>query len=131
MASHATAGNHAFAREFNELVPDTWSIINDQVRIFSSAFDKRMFTLIRLCCLPRHRAWWFDTSVAALQDAVVRSGKFVIMYKRPGHRVIINATGDLIVRPSYVESSVRQRPGEQLTVTLALPLTLPCDDAAV
>ena len=47
-----------------------------------------------------------------LQDAVVRSGKFVILYKRPGHRVLINAAGDLIVRPSYVESSVRQRPGE-------------------
>ena len=27
----ASAGNHAFAREFNDLVPDTWSIINDQV----------------------------------------------------------------------------------------------------
>lgn len=24
-------GNHAFAREYNALVPDTWSIINDQV----------------------------------------------------------------------------------------------------
>jgi hypothetical protein len=25
-------GNHAFAREYNEAVPDTWGIINDQVR---------------------------------------------------------------------------------------------------
>ncbi len=25
-------GNHAFAREYNAAVPDTWSIINDQVR---------------------------------------------------------------------------------------------------
>jgi len=24
-------GNHAFAREYNAMVPDTWSIINDQV----------------------------------------------------------------------------------------------------
>ena len=24
-------GNHAFAREYNTMVPDTWSIINDQV----------------------------------------------------------------------------------------------------
>ena len=24
-------GNHAFAREYNEAVPDTWGIINDQV----------------------------------------------------------------------------------------------------
>ena len=25
-------GNHAFAREYNAAVPDTWSIINDQVQ---------------------------------------------------------------------------------------------------
>jgi hypothetical protein len=25
-------GNHAFARDYNHVVPDTWSIINDQVR---------------------------------------------------------------------------------------------------
>lgn len=24
-------GNHAFARDYNSVVPDTWSIINDQV----------------------------------------------------------------------------------------------------
>lgn len=24
-------GNHAFAREYNRMVPDTWSVINDQV----------------------------------------------------------------------------------------------------
>ena len=45
---------------------------------------------------------------------MVRSGKFIILYKRPGHRVLINASGDLIVRPSYVEASVRQRPGDAL-----------------
>ena len=26
-------GNHAFARDYNHMVPDTWSIINDQVQI--------------------------------------------------------------------------------------------------
>ena len=26
-------GNHAFARDYNHMVPDTWSIINDQVEI--------------------------------------------------------------------------------------------------
>ena len=25
-------GNHAFAREYDDLVPDTWGIINDQAR---------------------------------------------------------------------------------------------------
>lgn len=24
-------GNHAFARDYNSVVPDTWSVINDQV----------------------------------------------------------------------------------------------------
>ena len=40
------AGNHAFAAEYNQLVPDTWHVINDQVgtgelplpRASSSAF---------------------------------------------------------------------------------------------
>ena len=26
-------GNHAFARDYNRMVPDTWSIINDQVAV--------------------------------------------------------------------------------------------------
>ena len=26
-------GNHAFANDYNRVVPDTWSIINDQARI--------------------------------------------------------------------------------------------------
>ena len=46
-----------------------------------------------------------------LQDAVTRGAKFCMMYKRPGHRVIINADGDLIVRPSFIEASVQRRPG--------------------
>ena len=28
-------GNHAFAREYNAMVPDSWSVINDQVRRLS------------------------------------------------------------------------------------------------
>ena len=28
-------GNHAFAREYNEAVPDTWGIINDQVSLIA------------------------------------------------------------------------------------------------
>jgi hypothetical protein len=62
-------GNHAFAVLYNEKVPNTWHIINDQ-------------------------------------DAVAKQGKFVKLYKRPGQRVIINPTGDMVVRPSFVESSI-------------------------
>ncbi|KAK9807450.1 hypothetical protein WJX73_008432 [Symbiochloris irregularis] len=67
-------GNHTFAREYENLVPDTWHLINDQ-------------------------------------DAVPRSGKFMFVFKRGGHRVIINAQGDMIVRPLSIEASLRQVPG--------------------
>ncbi|KAK9818417.1 hypothetical protein WJX72_012370 [[Myrmecia] bisecta] len=67
-------GNHAFARLYNKVVPDTWHVINGQ-------------------------------------DAVAHEGKFLVLYKRPGHRVIINQRGDLIVRPTLVEHSVRRVPG--------------------
>ncbi|KAK9828849.1 hypothetical protein WJX72_002401 [[Myrmecia] bisecta] len=45
------------------------------------------------------------------QDAVPRTGKLITMYKRPGNRVIINLLGDLIVRPSSLETALRNRPG--------------------
>ena len=44
------------------------------------------------------------------QDAVPRSGKFIALYKRGGHRVIINSVGDMIVRPTSIEASMRQLP---------------------
>ena len=46
-------------------------------------------------------------SCIAAQDAVTRGGKFWKLYKRPGHRVIINADGDLIVRPTFIEVRTR------------------------
>ena len=44
------------------------------------------------------------------QDAVPRSGKFITLFKRGGHRVIMNTMGDLLVRPSPLEASLRQIP---------------------
>ena len=41
------------------------------------------------------------------QDAVVHRGKLIRLYKRPGHRVIINMDGDLIVRPTFAEASTQ------------------------
>ena len=41
---------------------------------------------------------------------VARGAKFVAMYKRGGHRVLINPLGDLIVRPNALESSLRLVP---------------------
>ncbi|KDD71882.1 hypothetical protein H632_c4233p0, partial [Helicosporidium sp. ATCC 50920] len=67
-------GNAAFARAYDELVPDTWHVINSD-------------------------------------DTVTSSGKFWGLYKRPGHRVIITARGDLVVRPAYVEQFALRAPG--------------------
>ena len=57
--------------------------------------------------------WGLRDHRVAAQDAVTRGGKFWKLYKRPGHRVIINADGDLIVRPTFIEASVQRRPGGQ------------------
>ena len=43
-----------------------------------------------------------------VQDVVARGGKFVALYKRPGHRVLLTTAGDLIVRPAAAELSLRQ-----------------------
>ena len=42
---------------------------------------------------------------------MTRGGKFWKLYKRPGHRVIVNADGDMIVRPTFIEANVQRRPG--------------------
>ena len=49
-------------------------------------------------------------SMPCMQDAVPRSGKFWVLYKLGGHRVVINRMGDLVVRPSPLEASLRQNP---------------------
>ena len=49
-------------------------------------------------------------SGVAVQDAVPRSGKFLVLFKLGGHRVVINRMGDLVVRPSPLEASLRQIP---------------------
>ncbi|KAA6429424.1 MAG: hypothetical protein FRX49_00818 [Trebouxia sp. A1-2] len=69
-------GNHAFAREYNAMMPDTWSVINDQ-------------------------------------DVVTREGKMLFLYKRPGQRVILNASGHMMVRPTHMEASVQKSVGGQ------------------
>lgn len=37
--------------------------------------------------------------------------KFVMLYKRPGHRVIINGQGDMLVRPSFIEMTLSRTTG--------------------
>lgn len=42
---------------------------------------------------------------------MTRNGKFFMLYKRAGFRVLINARGDCIVRPNFVEQFVHRAPG--------------------
>ncbi|DBA97087.1 TPA: hypothetical protein ACH3X1_014857 [Trebouxia sp. C0004] len=42
------------------------------------------------------------------QDVATRGGEFVFLYKRPGHRVIANNAGHMMVSPSSIEASVQQ-----------------------
>lgn len=51
-----------------------------------------------------------------LQDAVTRNGKFLTLYKRAGHRVLINPRGDCVVRPNFVEQFVHRAPGGERDV---------------
>ncbi len=46
-----------------------------------------------------------------MQDVVTRGGKFVVLYKRPGKRIILNNEGRLMVPPSSMEASIQQSIG--------------------
>ena len=39
-----------------------------------------------------------------------RSGRFYGLFKRAGHRVIVNGLGDMLVRPSPLDASMLQTP---------------------
>ena len=41
------------------------------------------------------------------QDAVPRVGKFLVLFSRPGQRVIVDYRGDILVRPTAHEIHIR------------------------
>ncbi|KAL4539236.1 hypothetical protein Ndes2437A_g02202 [Nannochloris sp. 'desiccata'] len=51
-----------------------------------------------------HDAW----DIFHPNDAVARAGKFILLYKRAAHTVIISPAGELVVRPTQAEASVRR-----------------------
>lgn len=122
-------GNHAFADDYNRVVPDTWCIINDQVTGCHVLSDKSFnghqnqqvplihndypaeFDLIDEAALRQAGSiWLFVDNMQSVQDAVARNAKFWVLYKRPGQRVLINDRGDMLVRPSFAELSIQQSP---------------------
>ena len=42
-----------------------------------------------------------------VQDAVPRVGKFLVLFSRPGQRVIVDYRGDILVRPTAHEIHIR------------------------
>ncbi|KAK9788600.1 hypothetical protein WJX73_000156 [Symbiochloris irregularis] len=48
------------------------------------------------------------------RDTVTRVGKFLFLFKRPGHRVIFTAMGDMLVRPSPLELKVQLQGGSKM-----------------
>ncbi len=42
---------------------------------------------------------------------MTREGKMLFLYKRPGQRVILNAAGHMMVRPTHMEASVQKSVG--------------------
>ena len=45
--------------------------------------------------------------MVGMQDMIARAGRFWGLYKRAGHRVMINPSGDLIVRPTFIEAAAQ------------------------
>ena len=72
---------------------------------------------------------WHDKLLSVVQDVIARAGRFWGLYKRAGQRVMINPSGDLIVRPTFIEAAAQvMRPwGETLQLAHSYtgsPLTL-------
>ena len=49
-------GNHAFAKEYNRMVPDTWAVINDQVSALHSAAAAAAAATAHVNCVPHKLA---------------------------------------------------------------------------
>ena len=121
------------------MVPDTWGLINDQASCLDTVWlQPRVHAWLQLVILVMfawapavwagltYKVWAVSRRkgmhvVHCLQDAVARTAKFVLLFKRPGQRVMINVKGDLIVRPSYAEANLqRTLAGGQTKLTLVL-----------
>ncbi|KAK9788602.1 hypothetical protein WJX73_002360 [Symbiochloris irregularis] len=48
------------------------------------------------------------------RDTVTRVGKFLFLFKRPGHRVVVSESGDMLVRPSPLELKVQLQRGSKV-----------------
>lgn len=56
---------------------------------------------------PPLQSTWHDKLLCVVQDVIARAGRFLGLYKRAGQRVMINPSGDLIVRPTFIEAAAQ------------------------
>ena len=114
-------GNHAWARAYDKAVPDTWHLINNDDVITQAGkvrggreCDGRQAGVRRAGGRCRRVLLVVGATLQRPPTTPIpgpRCLQFVFLYKRAGHRVLINRLGDLIVRPSYFEVALRQAPG--------------------
>jgi hypothetical protein len=57
------------------------------------------------------------------RDVVAKAPKFLVLYKRAGQRVIINANGDMIVRPTSIEVTMQNGGTPPICVRFSQPQT--------
>lgn len=104
-------GNHAFAREYGEAVPDSWAVINDQ----DLGEQSGVGWVGQAWCLCLYRPPWSAVWPADAHQpssrptmaltppplrAVAKEAKFLVLFKRPGHVALMTPRGDLLVNPS-------------------------------
>jgi len=66
-----------------------------------------------------------DKLLPVVQDVIARAGRFWGLYKRAGQRVMINPSGDLIVRPTFIEAAAQvMRPWGALWASSSLHTSL-------
>jgi hypothetical protein len=118
-------GNHAYARNSTQSVPDMWNVINDQVRVplhprwaanidvparWPAAGSRALkYTVADSSSSGSSRKLGHGINqltcsataagycCSGVQDTVPRGGKLISAYKRSGQRVVINKIGDIVV----------------------------------
>ena len=109
-------GNHPFASEYNDTVPNTWTVINDKVCSLTKHSGKVDFGTLYASMLDTERVGGLFAACADrllhTQDIVPTMPKFKVkallirfsLFKRTGLRVHLSEDELLVVRPSLMEA---------------------------
>ncbi len=113
--SYVHHSNRAFAREYTKLVPDTFSIINDQDVVVHNAkflgYYKVCVCLVGfvfLCVVVLLCGCAFVCNQCSAVYHINENHPSCVPSQRPAWRVILNTKGDMIVRPSFMEITLHE-----------------------